>query len=184
MATISIGVVLVLLLGEIDLSVGAVSGLAAGVMAVLTRPARLGAAARDRSPGSASASAIGALQRLHRHHVRGPLVRGHARRTARLAGRVAIRARRHRLGQPAAEHHHRPDDAPSSTRRSAGSSAIVAIAAYAGSLLLARRRRRASRARGRRRSTGDDRPPRAGRGRRSSRRSRSSTPTAACRWRR
>ena len=33
--TISIGVVLVLLLGEIDLSVGAVSGLAAGVMAVL-----------------------------------------------------------------------------------------------------------------------------------------------------
>jgi D-xylose transport system permease protein len=35
-ATISIGVVLVLLLGEIDLSVGAVSGFAAGVMAVLT----------------------------------------------------------------------------------------------------------------------------------------------------
>jgi D-xylose transport system permease protein len=34
--TISIGVVLVLLLGEIDLSVGAVSGLAGGVMAVLT----------------------------------------------------------------------------------------------------------------------------------------------------
>ncbi|MET0558399.1 MAG: sugar ABC transporter permease [Solirubrobacterales bacterium] len=34
-ATISIGVVLVLLLGEIDLSVGAVSGLAAAVMAVL-----------------------------------------------------------------------------------------------------------------------------------------------------
>jgi D-xylose transport system permease protein len=35
-ATISIGVVLVLLLGEIDLSVGAVSGLAAGVTAVLS----------------------------------------------------------------------------------------------------------------------------------------------------
>ena len=35
-ATISIGVVLVLLLGEIDLSVGAVSGLAAAVMAVLS----------------------------------------------------------------------------------------------------------------------------------------------------
>ncbi len=35
-ATISLGVVLVLLLGEIDLSVGAVSGLAAGVMAVLS----------------------------------------------------------------------------------------------------------------------------------------------------
>ena len=35
-ATISIGVVLVLLLGEIDLSVGAVSGLAAAAMAVLS----------------------------------------------------------------------------------------------------------------------------------------------------
>jgi D-xylose transport system permease protein len=35
-ATISIGVVLVLLLGEIDLSVGSVSGFAAGVMAVLS----------------------------------------------------------------------------------------------------------------------------------------------------
>src|SRR5450759_200249 len=34
-ATISIGVVLILLLGEIDLSVGAVSGLCASVMAVL-----------------------------------------------------------------------------------------------------------------------------------------------------
>ena len=33
---ISIGVVLVLLLGEIDLSIGAVSGLCAGIMAVLT----------------------------------------------------------------------------------------------------------------------------------------------------
>ena len=35
LGTISIGVVLVLLLGEIDLSVGAVSGLCAGIMAVL-----------------------------------------------------------------------------------------------------------------------------------------------------
>jgi D-xylose transport system permease protein len=35
-ATISIGVVLILLLGEIDLSVGAVSGLAAAIMAVLS----------------------------------------------------------------------------------------------------------------------------------------------------
>ena len=35
-AIISIGVVFVLLLGEIDLSVGAVSGLCAGIMAVLT----------------------------------------------------------------------------------------------------------------------------------------------------
>jgi D-xylose transport system permease protein len=36
LGTISIGVVLVLLLGEIDLSVGAVSGLCAGIMAVLS----------------------------------------------------------------------------------------------------------------------------------------------------
>src|ERR1700694_6038427 len=35
MGTISVGIVLVLLLGEIDLSVGSVSGLGAGVMAVL-----------------------------------------------------------------------------------------------------------------------------------------------------
>jgi D-xylose transport system permease protein len=35
MGTISVGIVLVLLLGEVDLSVGAVSGLSAGVMAVL-----------------------------------------------------------------------------------------------------------------------------------------------------
>jgi D-xylose transport system permease protein len=39
--TISVGVVLVLLLGEIDLSVGAVSGLSAGVMAVLSVKAGL-----------------------------------------------------------------------------------------------------------------------------------------------
>jgi len=57
-ATISIGVVLVLLLGEIDLSVGAVSGLAAGVMAVLNVkqgwPAELAIAA-----GLATGAAIG-----------------------------------------------------------------------------------------------------------------------------
>ena len=35
MGTISVGIILVLLLGEIDLSVGAVSGLCAAVMAVL-----------------------------------------------------------------------------------------------------------------------------------------------------
>src|ERR1700716_1439699 len=35
MGTIAVGIVLVLLLGEIDLSVGSVSGLGAGVMAVL-----------------------------------------------------------------------------------------------------------------------------------------------------
>ena len=62
-ATISIGVVLVLLLGEIDLSVGAVSGLAAGVMAVLSVqhgwPPILGIAA-----GLAVGLAVGAFNGL------------------------------------------------------------------------------------------------------------------------
>ena len=49
--TISIGVVLVLLLGEIDLSVGAVSGLAAGVMAVLNVKQGWNPESGDRSPG-------------------------------------------------------------------------------------------------------------------------------------
>ena len=45
---ISIGIVLVLLLGEIDLSVGAVSGLCAAVMAVLNVKHGLGALPGDR----------------------------------------------------------------------------------------------------------------------------------------
>jgi D-xylose transport system permease protein len=60
-ATISVGVVLVLLLGEIDLSVGAVSGLAAAITAVLSVkhgwPAVLALAA-----GIAAGAAIGTFQ--------------------------------------------------------------------------------------------------------------------------
>ncbi len=52
-ATISIGVVLVLLLGEIDLSVGAVSGLCSSVMAVLIVQRELPPIAGD--PGRAGA---------------------------------------------------------------------------------------------------------------------------------
>ena len=55
-ATISIGVVLVLLLGEIDLSVGAVSGLAAAVMAVLSVKEGLDPGARDPCRPRASAA--------------------------------------------------------------------------------------------------------------------------------
>lgn len=44
MGTISVGIVLVLLLGEIDLSVGAVSGLSAAVMAILNVQRGMGAA--------------------------------------------------------------------------------------------------------------------------------------------
>jgi len=55
-ATISVGVVLVLLLGEIDLSVGAVSGFAAAVMAVLAGRHGVGAPA-----SIAAALAVGAI---------------------------------------------------------------------------------------------------------------------------
>ena len=58
--TISIGVVLILLLGEIDLSVGAVSGLAAGVMAVLNVKHGWGAEAAILA-GLATGAAIGLL---------------------------------------------------------------------------------------------------------------------------
>lgn len=59
--TISVGIVFVLLIGEIDLSIGAVSGLCAGIMAVLSvksgfsAPAAIGA-------GLLSGAAIGLLQ--------------------------------------------------------------------------------------------------------------------------
>ncbi len=85
-ATISIGVVLVLLLGEIDLSVGAVSGLAAGVMAVLSVQHGWAPVLGDRRRARGRRRDRG-VQRLHRHTVRGAVVRGHARRPARLAGR-------------------------------------------------------------------------------------------------
>ena len=79
---ISVGVVYVLLLGEIDLSVGAVSGLAAAVMAVLNvkhgwdpyLAIAAGVAVRDGdrvAPGRAL------------HPLRHPVVRGHAGRAAR-----------------------------------------------------------------------------------------------------
>ncbi len=58
--TISIGIVLILLLGEIDLSVGAVSGLAAAVMAVLNVKHGWGAPAAI-AAGLATGAAIGLL---------------------------------------------------------------------------------------------------------------------------
>jgi D-xylose transport system permease protein len=58
--TISVGIVLVLLLGEIDLSVGSVSGLAAGVMAVLSVKSELPAVAAL-GVGLLAGAAIGAF---------------------------------------------------------------------------------------------------------------------------
>ena len=99
--TISIGVVLVLLLGEIDLSVGAVSGLAAGVMAVLTS-STAGSPALAILAGLLTGHRDRALQRVHGDHLRHPFVRGDARGPARLAGRPAAGAGRHRDDQPPA----------------------------------------------------------------------------------
>jgi D-xylose transport system permease protein len=59
--TISVGVVLVLLIGEIDLSVGAVSGLTAGIMAVLSVKAGLPGWVAV-AAGVAAGAAIGLLQ--------------------------------------------------------------------------------------------------------------------------
>jgi D-xylose transport system permease protein len=61
MGTMSVGVVLVLLLGEIDLSVGAVSGLSAAVMAILNVQHGTGAAASVAGAIAVGAS-IGAFQ--------------------------------------------------------------------------------------------------------------------------
>ncbi len=58
--TISVGIVLVLLLGEIDLSVGSVSGLCAGVMAVLSVKSELPAVAAL-GVGLLAGAAIGAF---------------------------------------------------------------------------------------------------------------------------
>jgi D-xylose transport system permease protein len=63
MGTISIGIVLVLLLGEIDLSAGAVSGLCAAIMAVLNVKAGQPAAVAV-GAGIAAGAAIGVLQGL------------------------------------------------------------------------------------------------------------------------
>ena len=87
--TISVGVVLVLLLGEIDLSVGAVSGLAAGVMAVLTvkhgwSPELAISPGRNRCTDRT-------LQRSHGDLLPDSVVRGDAGRTARRAGGPAVR---------------------------------------------------------------------------------------------
>src|SRR4051812_49645694 len=68
---ISIGVTLILLLGEIDLSVGAVSGLAAAVMAVLHAKHGWGAIPAM-APALAGGRGTGPLPRLFVPRVRGP----------------------------------------------------------------------------------------------------------------
>ena len=143
-ATISIGVVLVLLLGEIDLSVGAVSGLAAAVMAVLSVKEGWSPELAIARRAAASAPLIGLFN--------GFMVTtfGIPSFVVTLAGLLGWqgaqlwRARRHRLGQPAAEHHHRPDQHLLRPGRRLGARRSPAIAAYAASQFSARRRRLAA----------------------------------------
>ena len=104
---ISVGVVLVLLLGEIDLSVGAVSGLAAAVMAVLNvkhgwSPYPAIAAARRWRAGDRPAPGAPL------HPLPDSLVRRHPGRAARLAGRAPAGPRADRHGQPQQLGDHRP----------------------------------------------------------------------------
>ena len=141
MATISIGVVLVLLLGEIDLSVGAVSGLAAGVMAVLSVKHGWAPVLGDRRRARGRASRSGSFNGFIVTRFGMPSFVVTLAGLLGWQGALLMGAGRHRLGQPAAQHHHRPDERPSSTRRSAGSSGLAAIVAYAASRLAVRRRR-------------------------------------------
>ena len=89
---ISVGVVFVLLLGEIDLSVGAVSGVTSALMAVMNvqhgwNP-YLAIAAALRA-GSCDRRASGSAVLL----VRSPVVHHHARRPARVAGPPVVHPR-------------------------------------------------------------------------------------------
>ena len=106
---ISVGVVFVLLLGEIDLSIGAVSGLCAAIVAVLNV---------KHGWAPIPAIAVGHHRRHgHRvrpgravHRLRDPVVRRHAGRTPRVAGRPAVGPRRHRHDQRHRQHARRPGE--------------------------------------------------------------------------
>ena len=94
--TIGMGVVFVLLLGEIDLSVGFVSGVARRIAALLLLDG--GNASRPAVPAIIIALLAGAgdrhAARPAHHQDRDPVVRRHARRPAGLEGRGAAAHRR------------------------------------------------------------------------------------------
>ena len=118
---IAVGVVMVLLIGEIDLSVGAISGLAAAVMAVLNvqhgwDPALAIVA------GVATGAAIGLLQGLLFTRFRIPSFVVTLAGLAGLAGRPAAGARQNRHGQPEQLRDHRPRQHLLRRQWSAGSS--------------------------------------------------------------
>ena len=178
--TISVGVVLVLLLGEIDLSVGAVSGLAAAVIATL-----LGQAGLGRVPGDRRRLAVGAAIGLFQGTLSTRL--GIPSFVVTLAGLLGWQgALLDVLGDDRHGQHHRPGDHRPRRhvllrrRRLAGRGRVIAaiVLSTLGAPPAPARRRARGRAR-----RGGRAARRRGRRRRSSRRWRSSTPTAACRWR-
>ena len=118
-ATISIGVVLVLLLGEIDLSVGAVSGLAAAVMAVLSVKEGLDPGLAILA-GLAVGCAIGMFNGFMVTVVRNPVVRRHPGRPARVAGSAVSRIWAIPARSICPTRSSPTSPRPSSTRRSAG----------------------------------------------------------------
>ena len=96
----SVGIILVLLLGEIDLSVGSVSGLTASIMAV--------ANVKNGLPGPAAVllavlarGFVGSAPRLLDHEVARARLYCHAGRAAWLAGGAAAGAGQHRYDKPA-----------------------------------------------------------------------------------
>ena len=145
--TISIGVVLVLLLGEIDLSVGAVSGLAAACVATLN-------VKHGWNPYLAMAAGIGvgAADRHVPGHGRDtpgdPDVRRHAGRLAGLAGRAPRGPGQHRHDQ-----HQRPGDHEHRQRLPRGL-AVLGAGDRVHRAARARRARRAAQARRRRPGAG------------------------------
>ena len=143
---ISVGIVYVLLLGEIDLSVGAVSGLAAAVMAVLNvkhgwNPylaiaAAVAVGARDRPAPGQSLQPL--RHALLRRHPRRPAWPGRAR-----SCRCSARPGRSTSPTPRSP----ASPTPSTPTRSAGSSPPSSIGGYGAVLLLGHRRRVRRRAR-------------------------------------
>ena len=99
-ATIAMGIVFVLLLGEIDLSVGYVSGVGGRDRRGAADPGRQrGAGRRSRSPGARRGHRDRHVPRPAHHQDRDPVVRGHARRADRLERRRAAVDRQPRHGR-------------------------------------------------------------------------------------
>ena len=105
---ISVGVVLVLLLGEIDLSVGAVSGLGAAVMAVLNVKHGWAPVPGDRARASRSARRSGCSTASSSRSFGIPSFVVTLAGLLAWQGALLLRARRHRHRQPQRPDDHRP----------------------------------------------------------------------------